>query len=209
MSREGARGMEWNAWATDGGNPPNHVPVLVFTRFLAGPMDYTPGVFDIDIPSMPNNRVNTTLAKQLAYYVVIYSPLQMAADLPENYEGNPAFQFIIDVPCDWEETVALNGEIGEYVTIARKDRASDDWYLGSITNEMPRNFAFKLDFLDPDLEYKTQIYADGEQAEWVTNPLDIMMIDTMLIRSDSLHVRLAPGGGQAIRFSPIQFEVEE
>lgn len=209
MSREGARGMEWNAWSTDGGNPPSHIPTLVFTRFLAGPMDYTPGIFDVYIPSKPNNRVNTTLAKQLAYYVVIYSPLQMAADLPENYEGNPAFQFIVDVPCDWEETIALNGEIGKYVTIARKDRDSDDWYLGCITNESPRSFAFKLDFLDSDFEYKTQIYADGEKAGWKTNPLDIIIKDTILTHTDSLHIELAPGGGQAIRFSPIQFEVEE
>lgn len=209
MTREGARGMEWNAWSTDGGNPPGHIPTLVFTRFLAGPMDYTPGIFDLTIPSKPNNRVNTTLAKQLAYYVVIYSPLQMAADLPENYEGNPAFQFIVDVPCDWDKTVALNGDIGEYVTIARKDRNTDDWYLGSITNEKPRDFTIRLDFLDSNKEYKTQIYADGITADWFSNPSEISISDSIFSRSDSLHIHLAPGGGQAVRFSPIQFEVEE
>jgi alpha-glucosidase len=203
MSREGQRGMEYNAWAADGGNPPNHVPMLVFTRFLSGPMDYTPGIFDILLPSRPNNRVNTTLAKQLAYYVVIYSPLQMAADLPENYEGNPAFRFIQDVPCDWEKTEALNGAIGEFVTIARKDMNSGDWYLGSITNEMPRKFAFKLGFLEKGVTYKTSIYADGPDADWLTNPFPIAISDTMLTSSDSIHVNLAPGGGQAIRFHAV------
>ena len=209
MTREGARGMEWNAWSKDGGNPPGHVPTLVFTRLLAGPMDYTPGIFDLYIPSMPKNRVNTTLAKQLAYYVVIYSPLQMAADLPENYQGKPAFRFIVDVPCDWSETLALNGEIGEYVTIARKDRNSEDWYLGSITNESARNFSFKLHFLDPKFEYKAQIYADGEEADWKTNPLDLVIRDTILTHSDSLQVCLAPGGGQAIRFTPVMIDEKE
>jgi alpha-glucosidase len=200
MTREGARGTEWDAWGPDGGNPPSHVPTLVFTRLLAGPMDYTPGIFNIEIPSKPNNRVNTTLAKQLAYYVIIYSPLQMAADLPENYEGKPAFQFIVDVPCDWEETRVLNGEIGEYVTIVRKDRNSDDWYLGSITNEKPRDFTFELGFLSRNQEYTAQIYADGKNADWKTNPLPVDITEQIVTHKDTLHVHLAPGGGQAIRF---------
>ncbi len=203
MSREGARGMEWSAWGTDDGNPPDHVPTLVFTRLLSGPMDYTPGIFDLDIPTKPDNRVNTTLAKQLAYYVIIYSPLQMAADLPENYMENPAFQFIQDVPCDWEETVALNGKIGDYVTIARKDRNSEDWYLGSITDEEARSFKLRTDFLEGRTKYLMDVYADGEEANWITNPLSIQITQDTITRSDTLYLNLAPGGGSAIRFVPI------
>jgi alpha-glucosidase len=210
MTREGARGAEWDAWGPDGGNPPNHVPTLVFTRLLAGPMDYTPGIFNLEIPSKPNNQVNSTLAKQLAFYVIIYSPLQMAADLPENYEGNPAFQFIKDVPCDWEETRVLNGEIGEYVTIIRQDRNSEDWYLGSITNEEPRVFTFHLDFLNKNKDYTAQIYADDENADWKNNPSSIHISEQFVTHKDTLQVRLAPGGGQAIRFIPKQdIEMEE
>ncbi|UCC75142.1 MAG: glycoside hydrolase family 97 catalytic domain-containing protein, partial [Gemmatimonadota bacterium] len=140
MTREGARGQEYNAWARDGGNPPEHETILFFTRMIAGPMDYTPGVFDILIASADGaprppeaSRVRTTLAKQLALYVVIYSPLQMAADLPENYEGQPAFQFIRDVPVDWEGTEVLDGRIGDYVVVARQERGGPDWYIGAIT----------------------------------------------------------------------------
>ncbi|MBN1952222.1 MAG: glycoside hydrolase family 97 protein [Bacteroidales bacterium] len=201
MTREGARGMEYNAWSPDGGNPPSHVPTLVFTRLLAGPMDYTPGIFDLQIENKPDNRVNTTLAKQLAYYVVIYSPLQMAADLPEHYRGNPAFQFIRDVPCDWEETRVLNAEIGKYVTIARKDRNSLNWYLGSITNGASRTFDIPLDFLDEDVIYDAVIYADGPDADWKTKP-EAIAIQTKkgLSSEDILKVKLAAGGGQAIAF---------
>lgn len=200
MTREGARGMEWNAWGPDGGNPPDHIPTLAFTRLLAGPMDYTPGIFDIEIPLKPKNRVNTTLAKQLAYYVIIYSPLQMAADLPENYSNNPAFQFIKDVPCDWEETIVLNGAIGDYVTIVRKDRASSDWFLGSITDENARNFKFELNFLEKGTNYLADIYADGEEAHWEDNPLSIVISSKLVTSKDTLTVNLAPGGGQAVRF---------
>ena len=200
MTREGARGMEYNAWSPDGGNPPSHIPTLVFTRLLAGPMDYTPGIFELKLTSRPDNQVNTTLAKQLAYYVVIYSPLQMAADLPKHYRGNPAFQFIRNVPCDWEETRVLNGEIGEYVTIVRQDRNSEDWYLGSITNEKAREFIFVTDFLKKGMEYETTVYADGEGADWKEDPFPVD-IDTMIMTArDTLRIHLAPGGGQAIRF---------
>jgi len=203
MTREGARGMEWDAWGTDGGNPPNYVPTLVFTRLLSGPMDFTPGIFDLEIPLKPNNQVNTTLAKQLAYYVVIYSPLQMAADLPENYSNKPEFQFIVDVPCDWEDTKAINGEIGEYVTIARKDRNSSDWYLGSITNERPRDLTISLDFLDDKQDYEALIYADGVDANWKTNPYPLDITNCTVTSKDSIIIKLAPGGGQAIRLTPI------
>lgn len=201
MSREGARGMEYNAWSLDGGNPPSHIPTLLFTRLLSGPMDYTPGIFALDIKSKPNNQVNTTLAKQLAYYVVIYSPLQMAADLPENYEGEPAFQFIRDVPCDWEDTKVLNAEIGKYATIARKDRNSDDWYLGSITDEEARTFLLPLDFLDEELTYDAIIYADGVGADWKTNPYPVIIQTKKDVTAETyIRINLAPGGGQAVRF---------
>ena len=127
VSGEGVRGQEFNAWASDGGNPPEHLPIVAFTRMLAGPIDFTPGIFDISLPTKENNQVNTTLAQQLALYVVIYSPVQMAADLPENYRDKPAFQFIRDVGVDWERTVALNGEVGDFVTIAREERGTGNW----------------------------------------------------------------------------------
>lgn len=202
MTREGARGTEWDAWGPDGGNPPNHVPTIVFTRLLSGPMDFTPGIFELMLPSKPNNRVNTTLAKQLAYYVVIYSPLQMAADLPENYANKPEFQFIVDVPCDWEETKPVNGEIGEYVTIARKDRNSKDWYLGSITNEKPREFTVGLSFLDHHQKYEATFYADGKDADWNKNPYPVEITRCTVTSKDSIVIKLAPGGGQAIQFKP-------
>ena len=136
MTREGARGQEFNAWSQDGGNPPDYTTILPFTRLLAGPMDFTPGIFDILLPMKEKNRVSTTLAKQLALYVVLYSPLQMAADLPENYEEHlDAFQFIRDVPVDWSETEVLNARIGDYLTVVRRERGGSEWYLGSITDE--------------------------------------------------------------------------
>jgi len=201
MSREGARGTEWDAWDQNGGNPPNHTCILPFTRLLAGPMDYTPGVFDIMIKSKPNNRSNTTLAKQLAFYVTIYSPFQMACDIPENYEANlPAFQFIRDVVTDWDDTKVLNAEIGEYITIVRKARNTNEWFLGSITNEKAREFEIELNFLDKDKKYKAQVYADGDDADWKTNPLSIRISEIDVDANATLKFKLAPGGGQAIRF---------
>jgi alpha-glucosidase len=201
ITREGARGQEFNAWAADGGNPPDHTCIIPFTRLLAGPMDFTPGTFDLEFPeSRPNNRVQTTLMKQLAIYVIVYSPMHMASDLPQNYEDQPAFQFIEDVPVDWENTIVLNANIGDYVTIARKDRNSDDWYLGSITDENPREFSVLLDFLEGGREYTAQIYADASDADWDTNPY-AHVITTQKVTSDqTLEIKLAPGGGQAIRF---------
>jgi alpha-glucosidase len=201
MSREGARGMEYDAWSADGGNPPKHTTILPFTRMLSGPMDFTPGVFDILISNQPNNRSNMTLAKQLALYVVIYSPFQMACDLPEHYEEKPdAFQFIKDVVTDWDDTRVLNGEIGEYITIARKSRYSDEWFLGSITNEKPRELMIDLGFLDCNKKYIAQIYADGTSADWKSNPLQISISDIHVDCRSKLKIKLAPGGGQAIRF---------
>lgn len=203
MSSEGARGQEFNAWGPDGGNPPNHEPTLVFTRLLAGPMDFTPGIFDITLPTKPNNQINTTLAKQLALYVALYSPLQMAADLPENYENQPAFQFIKDVVVDWEDTKVLNGEVGQYVTIARKDRNSENWFLGSITDQNAREFDIDLSFLDTDKNYMAEIYADGPTAHYKDNPLNIEILNKEVNSNQKMKIKMAPGGGFAVAFKLI------
>lgn len=203
VSREGARGQEFNAWGSPG-NSPEHTAILPYTRMLSGPMDFTPGIFDLLFEKeKPDNRIPTTLAKQLALYVVLYSPIQMAADLPENYEANmKPFQFIKDVPTDWEDSIALNGEIGDYVTFARKDRNSDDWYLGSLTDEVARELQVKLDFLAPGVIYTAQIYRDGPNGHWESNPYD-MVIEEMTVTSETVYqLKLAASGGQAIRFTP-------
>lgn len=203
VSREGARGQEFNAWAQPG-NTPEHTAILPFTRMLSGPMDFTPGIFDLLFEKeRPNNRIPTTLAKQLSLYVVIYSPIQMAADLPENYEKRPAaFQFIRDVPTDWEFTIALNGEIGDFVTIARKDRHSEDWYLGSLTDENARKIEASLSFLKPGISYVAQIYKDSDKGDWLTNPYDIVIEEKLVTSEMILPLNLVPSGGQAIRFTP-------
>lgn len=201
ITREGARGMEYAAWGQPA-NPPEHEANLVFTRLLAGPMDYTPGIFGMQT-RVPEG-VATTWAKQLALYVVIYSPLQMAADLLENYEKNPGpFQFIKDVAVDWEDTRVLNGEIGDFVTIARKDRHSDQWFLGAITDETPRVLTAPLGFLEPGRRYRAEIYADGSGANYTTNREAIDISTREVTSADTLTLRLAPGGGQAIRFVPL------
>ena len=204
VSREGLRGQEFNAWATDGGNPPHHLPTVAFTRMLAGPIDYTPGIFNISLkPYKPNSKVNTTLAHQLALYVVIYSPLQMAADLLEYYEGQPAFQFIRDVGVDWEQSVVLNGEIGEYVTIARQERGTQKWFLGTITNEEAREMVIKTDFLEPNTKYTATIYADGKDAHWDKNPIGYKIESFTVDNTSDLTLKLAAGGGAAISFIPV------
>ncbi len=201
MSREGACGMEYDAWSD--GNPPNHTLILAFTRMLSGPMDFTPGIFDLNEEQGFNNRsVHTTLAKQLAYYVTLYSPIQMLADLPDNYLGQPAYQFLSDVPVDWEDTQVLNGEIGEYLTTVRKDRNSDDWYLGSMTNEKGREFTVNLDFLG-DGNYEAQIYADALGITWENNPEEVVISKQEVNSESVLDLELAPGGGAAIRFKKL------
>lgn len=210
MSREGARGMEWNGWSE--GNPPSHHVMLPFTRLLGGPMDYTPGTFDILLEkskSSPNHqkwhgldkgnsRVNTTLAKQLANWVILYSPVQMASDLIEHYEGHPAFQFFrdFDADCDWSK--AIDGEPGQFVVIARK--AKDRYFLGAATNEEARTVNIKLDFLEPDLTYEAIIYADTETTDWNTNPTAYEIIRKTVTAHDNLDIVMAKGGGQAITF---------
>ncbi|HEY0085064.1 MAG TPA: glycoside hydrolase family 97 protein [Allosphingosinicella sp.] len=196
VAREGARGMEFNAWGAPP-NPPEHEANLVFTRMLAGPMDFTPGILSLEGRGQP---ILSTQAKQLALYVVLYSPIQMAADLIENYEGNMApFQFIKDVPADWQETKVLNGEVGDFVTIARKDRKSENWYLGAITDEQGRSLDVPLGFLTPGRKYRAQIYRDGPNAHYRTNGKDIVIEERVVTSADTLTLRLAPGGGQAIR----------
>ena len=209
MSREGARGQEYNAWGGDGGNPPEHETNLFFTRMLGGPMDYTPGIFDILIqrptgrPRTPEEaRVRTTLAKQLALYVVLYSPLQMAADLIENYEGQPAFQFIRDVAVDWDTTVVLKGAIGDYVIVARRQRDAATWFLGAITDEAARTFDVPLSFLTPGRRYVAEVYADGPGADWRENPLPVAISHRVVTSRSTLHIAMAAGGGQAVRLRP-------
>ena len=209
MSREGARGQEYNAWSGEGGNPPEHETILFFTRMLAGPMDFTPGIFDILIergtgrPRRPDEpRIRTTLAKQLALYIVLYSPLQMAADLPENYEHKPAFQFIRDVAVDWDESHVLDGRIGDYVIVARKAKNSPEWFLGAISDEEGRTFDVPLSFLTKGQSYVAEIYADGPGANWLTNPLPVAISKQTVNSATKLHVVLAPGGGQAVRIRP-------
>ena len=202
MSREGARGMEYDAWSD--GNPPDHTLKLVFTRMLSGPMDFTPGIFDLNEEQGYNNRsVHTTLAKQLAYYVTLYSPIQMLADLPDNYDGNPAFQFLKDVPVDWDDTKVLNAEIGEYVTTVRKDHKSDDWFLGSMTNEKGREFTVSLDFLGEG-SYEAQIYADSPGTTWQNEPEKVTISSVQVSKESTLPIVLGEGGGLAVRFKKLK-----
>lgn len=210
IAREGARGQEFNAWGTPP-NPPEHIPILAFTRMLAGPMDFTPGIFDMSFNGLGDdtNRPQTTLAKQLALYVVMYSPIQMAADLPRNYLAKPdAFQFIQDVPTDWQQSIALDGEVGDFIVFARKERKRDnysgnDWYLGAVTDENARTIEIKLDFLDKDKQFEAQIYQDGKNAEWKNNPYDLSIEKRTVTASDKLTLKLATSGGTAIRFKAL------
>lgn len=212
MTREGARGMEWNAWSREIG--PVHHEILPFTRLLAGPMDYTPGIFDIEYRCVDGNpdlkvwnglsstecRIPSTLAKQIANWVVLYSPLQMASDLIENYEGHPAFQFFrdFDADCDWSE--ALQGEIGEYIAVVR--RAGDRFFYGATTNEDGRTLEQPLTFLQPGIRYEATIYADGPDGGWQADPYSYVITRRTVTSEDVLNVGMAPGGGQAITFIP-------
>jgi alpha-glucosidase len=201
LSREGARGQEYNAWGKPV-NPPEHVAILPFTRMLAGPMDYTPGIVDLTFEGPAGkHRVPHTLAKELSLYVVLYSPVQMAADLPENYERRlDALQFIKDVPTDWDESVALAGEVGDFVAIARRQRGKPDWFLGALTDENARTLQLKLDFLEPGARYLAEIYRDGPQADWQARPYDLVVEQRRVTAADTLELALATSGGAAIRF---------
>jgi alpha-glucosidase len=207
--------MEWNAWGK--GNPPEHTVTLPFTRMLAGPADYTPGIFDLRFDRYPHQvggwkkkgmnrvgRMRTTLAKQLALYVVLFSPLQMAADLVENYERHPAFQFIREVPVSWERTLVLAGKVGEQITVARRRRGGDDWYIGSITDGRPRRQRIRLDFLDPAKTYVATFYRDGARAHYRTNPNAVEVEQRRVSAGEELTLALRPGGGQAIAIRAVR-----
>lgn len=199
MTQEGVRGQEWNAWNAKGGNPCDHVTILPFTRVMAGPVDYTPGVFAFENPAMPQTRVQSTLMNQLGLFVCIYSPLQMACDLPENYMRHPdAFRFIEEVPCDWERSLLVDGVIGDYCVFARQRRGGDDWYIGGITDEQAREVAIPLAMLEDGETYHATVYRDGEQADWETNPYDYVIEERTVSSVDTLHIRMAAGGGLAI-----------
>ena len=210
LSREGARGQEYNAWGGEGGNPPEHESILFFTRMLSGPMDFTPGIFDLLIKhgssgvgrTPEESRPRTTLAKQLAEYVVLYSPVQMAADLPENYQDQPAFKFIRDVAVDWDTTRVLAGRIGDYVAVARKTRGKDEWFVGALTDEEARTLDVSLGFLPNGRRYVAEIYADGPTASWRDDPESIVISARPVTSATQLRLRLASGGGQAIRIHP-------
>lgn len=203
MTQEGVRGQEWDAWSKDGGNPPEHTTIIPFTRGLAGPIDFTPGTFNFTNTVLPNTKVHTTLAKQLALSVVIYSPLQMASDMIENYEGKAEFEFITSCPTDWSKTVVPDAKIGEFVTIARKDKASENWFLGSITNQDARTVKLNLKFLDSNKKYKAKIFRDGKGADYETNPYPVIIEEKQVDSKTILSVDLARGGGVAIIFSQL------
>ncbi len=205
MTREGARGMEWNGWSE--GNPPEHHLILPFTRCLGGPIDYTPGTFDIlyknrkeytkwNSNDKGNSRVNTTLAKQLALWVCLYSPLQMASDLVSNYEAQPAFQFFKNLPADFDESKVLVAEIGDVYAVAR--RKDSNWYIGAITDENAREIDLDLSFLDADKKYIATIYSDTENTSLEENPTEIKIFKMDVDCKTSLHVKMQNSGGQAI-----------
>ena len=198
VAREGSRGMEYNAWG--GKNPPEHEANLVFTRMLEGPMDFTPGV--LSLKGQNDSDILSTIAKQLALYVVLYSPVVMAADTPENYAKYPAaFQFIKDVPTDWEDTRVLSGEVGDHAVIARRARGGADWFLGAVGDEQARRIPVSLNFLEPGKTYLAQIYRDGPDADYRTDKRHAIVIETRRVTAgETITLDLAPGGGQAIRF---------
>lgn len=199
LAAEAARGNEFNAWSE--GNPPEHETILPFTRLIGGPMDYTPGIFQIKMnhyDSQSNFQVHTTLAKQLALFVVMYSPIQMAADLPENYERFPdAFQFIVDVPVDWKKTIILKAEPGDFIITTRQDRNSENWFIGAITDENPREIEIDLSFLNNE-KYEATLYCDDKDAHWESNPMAYKIEKKIVSRNDKLKITMAAGGGCAI-----------
>jgi hypothetical protein len=200
LASEAGRGNEYNAFSN--GSPPEHETILPFTRLMGGPMDYTPGIFKLKgyNSNVPDRQLHSTLAKQLALYVTLYSPLQMAADLPENYDNKKdAFQFIRDVPVDWDDTKIIEAEPGDYITIARKEKGKTDWFVGAITDEQNRIAVIPLNFLDKDDQYTATIYKDVDDADWKTNPESYIIENSVVQKDTILKIKLAPGGGCAIR----------
>lgn len=206
LACEAARGNEFNAWSS--GNPPEHETILPFTRLMGGPMDYTPGIFEIKLDRWgKKEQVHTTLAKQLALYVTLYSPLQMAADLLENYERHmDAFQFIKDVAVDWDDSLYLEAEPGDYLTVARKAKNRDEWYVGAITDERPRSTNVNLNFLAPGRRYVAAVYADAPEAHWERNPTAYKIQSYVVDAKTSLRLDLAAGGGAAVSLKPASAE---
>jgi hypothetical protein len=203
MASEAGRGNEYNAFSN--GSAPEHETILPFTRLMGGPMDYTPGIFKLKgyAAGAPNRQMHSTLAKQLALYVTIYSPVQMVADLPENYLAKPdAFQFIRDVPVDWDETKALEAEPGDYITIARKEKGKPDWFIGSVTDENSRTATMPLSFLDKGLQYIATIYRDAADADWQANPEAYTIENFKVDATTVLKIKIAKGGGAAISIKP-------
>lgn len=205
IGNESARGTEFQAF---GGSKPNHVTILPFTRLIGGPMDYTPGVFEMDISKLNphnNSHVNATLANQLALYVTMYSPLQMAADLPENYNRFlDAFQFIKDVPVEWATSKYLEAEPGKYITIARKDKNSNNWFMGNVNGTETRTTKIKLDFLEKGKKYKATIYADAKDAHYQTNPQAYTITQKEVTSKSTLELTSKEGGGFAISIVEIK-----
>ena len=205
IANESARGTEFQAF---GGSKPNHVTVLPFTRLIGGPMDYTPGIFEMDVSKLnPNNdsHVNSTIANQLALYITMYSPLQMAADLPEHYEKYlDVFQFIKDVAIDWDESIYLEAEPGHYITVARKEKGSNDWFVGNVNGDNNRTSKINFDFLDPEKKYIATIYADAKDAHYKTNPQAYTIKSKKLTSKSKLSQLSVPGGGYAISIEEIK-----
>jgi alpha-glucosidase len=201
VAREGARGMEYNAWSKYG-NGPDHEPTLVYTRMLSGPMDFTPGV--LGLVGDNDQPFSSTLAKQLGLYLAIYSPIQMAADFPESLEAHPReLEFIKQVPADWAESHLIAGEIGDYAIFARKDRNSDDWYVGGVNDATDRTVTLTFDFLEPGKTFTARVWKDGPDATYETEARHQIAYDTVTVKKgDSYEVRLAPGGGVAIQLKP-------
>ena len=198
MTQEGVRGQEWNAWSRDGGSPCEHVTVLPYTRILAGPVDYTPGVFHFENPVIPTTRVHSTLMNQLGLFVCFYSPLQMVCDLPEHYMEHPeAFRFVEQVPCDWERSLLMDGKIGDYCIYARQERGGDTWYIGGITDEEARTSELVLDMLDEGAEYAMTLWCDAEDADWRTRPYAYDIKEYCVKKGDKMTVKMAAGGGFA------------
>lgn len=199
IGNESARGTEYQAF---GGNKPNHVTVLPFTRLIGGPMDYTPGIFEMDINKINprnNSHVNSTLCNQLALYVTLYSPLQMAADLPEHYnQFSDAFQFIKEVAIDWDNSLYLEAEPGEYLTVARKAKGTSNWFVGNVAGENGHHSHIKFDFLEPGKKYSARVYSDAPNAHYKTNPQAYQIREMTVTHKTVLKQRSAPGGGFAI-----------
>lgn len=202
---EAARGTEFEAM---GGNNPDHTTILPFTRFMGGPMDYTPGIFQTQYnyyDANSKNFANTTLAKQLGLYVVMYSPLQMACDLPENYERHlDAFQFIKDVAVDWDDTKILSAEPGDYIHTARKAKGSENWFVGGVTDENARDFTVDFSFLEKGKKYEATIYEDGKNADYEKNPQAYHIYKKVVTNGSKIKVHLARSGGYAISLKPIK-----